>query len=314
MQYKRLGKTGLKVSRFCLGTLTFGDETSEQTAQAIVDTCWEAGVNFFDTADSYAGGRSEEILGRILKERRQQAVIATKVYTPTGPGPNERGSSRAHIIQAVEASLRRLQTDYIDLYQTHWPDFETPQEETLRALDDLVRQGKVRYIGCSNYPAWHLCKALWISDVRNLARFDCVQPRYNLLDRRIEDELLPLCGEEGIGVIPYHPLAGGLLSGKYVRGEPPPPDTFFGHREFLVQRYWYDVNFDAVDRFVEIAHRFDRDPVQLALAWVMHNPAITAPIVGATKVSQIRESLHVVDVTLSQEEIVACDEIKGVVH
>lgn len=312
MRYRKLGRTGLKVSVMCLGTMLFGDQVDEETARAIVDTCWEAGVNFFDTADVYVQGRSEEVVGRLLKGRRREAIIATKVQGTMGPGPNDRGLSRGHVMQAVEASLRRLQTDYIDLYQTHWPDYDTPLEETLRALDDLVRQGKVRYIGCSNYPAWYLCKSLWISDVRNLARFDCAQPRYNLLDRAIEEELLPLCAEEGIGVIPYNPLAGGFLTGKYRRGEPPPEGTRFGRRKDLyVPRYWHDPNFDAVEKLVDAAQQHGKTPAQLALAWLLHNPVITAPIVGASRPSQLEETLQAVDMTLSEEELAACDGIRA---
>lgn len=315
VRYSKMGRTGLKVSVICLGTMLFGDQVNEETARAIVDTCWEAGVNFFDTADVYVQGRSEEVLGRLLKGRRHQAVIATKVQGVMGQGPNDRGLSRAHIMQAVEASLRRLQTDYIDLYQTHWPDYDTPLEETLRALDDLVRQGKVRYVGCSNYPAWYLCKSLWISDVRNLVRFDCAQPRYNLLDRAIEGELLPLCAEEGIGVIPYNPLAGGFLTGKYKRGQPPPEDTRFARRKDLyVPRYWQDSNFDAVEKLVDAAQRYGKTPPQLALAWLLHNPVITAPIVGASRPSQIEETLQAVDMTLSEEELAACDGIQVGAH
>jgi len=315
VRYSKLGRTGLKVSAICLGTMLFGDQVNEETARAIVDTCWEAGVNFFDTADVYVQGRSEEVLGRLLKGRRREAIIATKVQGTMGQGPNDRGLSRAHIMQAVEASLRRLQTDYIDLYQTHWPDYDTPLEETLRALDDLVHQGKVRYIGCSNYPAWYLCKSLWISDVRNLVRFDCAQPRYNLLDRAIEGELLPLCAEEGIGVIPYNPLAGGFLTGKYKRGQPPPEDTRFARRKDLyVPRYWHDPNFDAVEKLVDAARRYGKTPPQLALAWLLHNPVITAPIVGASRPSQIEETLQAVDMTLSEEELAACDAIQVDAH
>ncbi len=314
MKYKKLGRTGLKVSQICLGTMLFGDQVNEEDARAIVDTCWEAGVNFFDTANTYVQGRSEEVLGRILKGRRHQAVIATKVFGVVGQGPNDRGLSRAHIMRAVEDSLRRLQTDYIDLYQCHWPDYDTPLEETLRAMDDLVHQGKVRYIGCSNFPAWYLCKALWISDVRNLARFECHQPRYNLLDRQIERELLPLCADQQIGVIPYNPLAGGFLTGKYRRDQPPPEDTRFARRkEMYMPRYWNDVNFDAVERFASLAQEHGKTPAQLAIAWLIHNPVITAPIVGASKVSQIQETLKAVDMSLSEEEIEACNQVQGAV-
>ena len=315
VKYKALGTTGLKVSEIGLGTMTFGNETDEEDSGAIVDTCWEAGVNFFDTANAYEEGRSEEILGKLLKERRHEAVIASKVRLPVGAGPNDRGLSRAHIMRAVEDSLRRLQTDYIDVYQAHWPDYDTPLEETLRVLDDLVHQGKVRYVGCSNYPAWYLCKALWISDVNNLTNVISTQSRYNLLDRLIEDELLPLCADQELGVIVYNPLAGGMLTGKYKRGEPPPKDTRFGRTSRIDTyrpRYWHEVNFDAVERLVEVARRFDKTPAQLALGWLLRNPTITVPIVGATTVDQLRETIQVLEVEISEEEMAACAEIKGV--
>ena len=313
MKYNNMGRTGLKVSAICLGTVPFGDYVDEETARALVDTCLEGGVNFFDTADAYSQGRSEEVLGRVFQGRRHEVVIATKVRLEVGPGPNDRGLSRTHIMQAVESSLRRLQTDYIDLYQTHSPDYDTPLEETLRALDDLVRQGKVRYIGCSNYPAWYLCKALWISDVRNLARFDCHQPRYNLINREVEAELLPFCAEEGIGVIPYLPLAAGFLTGKYKRDEEPDGDTRFGRRkETFAPRYWHDGNFDLVDRLAEVAQEHGKTSAQLALAWLINNPAITAPIMGATKVYQLEEAFKAVDMNLSEEEMEACAAFRGV--
>jgi aryl-alcohol dehydrogenase-like predicted oxidoreductase len=312
MKYRRLGRSGLKVSEFCLGSVTFGGQVDEAGARAIVDECWNAGVNFFDVADVYNGGVSEEILGRLLKDRRAQAVIATKVYGVMGPGPNDRGASRAHIMHAIDGSLRRLQTDYVDLYYVHHYDSDTPLDETLHTLDDLVRAGKVRYAGCSNFAAWQLCKSLWTSDVRGLARFDCIQPRYNLIYRDMEDELLPLCAEEGIGVVPYNPLAGGFLTGKYQRGQPPPANTRFAlplRSEMYMARYWHDRNFEAMERYKTIAGEHGKTPAQLALAWVMHNPTVTAPIVGATSVAQIRETLKVVDMLLSPAEMEACDEV-----
>jgi len=245
MKYRRVGKSGIKVSSLCLGTVPFGHYVGEEEAGAIVDRCLDAGINFFDTANVYARGASEEVLGKTLQGRRHDVVIATKVQMRVGGGPNDFGLSRAHIMGQIEVSLSRLQTDYVDLYYAHWPDYQTPLEETLRALDDLVCQGKVRYIGCSNFPAWLLCKALWISDVRNLSSFICVQPRYNLIDRGIETEILPFCAEEGIGVIPYSPLAGGFLTGKYRRDEEPTSGTRFERRkEYLKPPYWHGANFD----------------------------------------------------------------------
>ena len=311
MRVKRMGRTGLKVSELCLGCMTFGGQCDEQASFAIMDRAVEAGCNFFDTANVYTEGRSEQIVGKWLKGRRDSIVLATKVRGPVGKGPNEGGLSRKHIMQAVEDSLRRFQTDYIDLYQVHSVDPETPLEETLRALDDLVRQGKVRYLGCSNFAAWQLCKALWVSDVRDLARFDCVQPRYNLIHRGIERELLPLCAEEGIGVIAYNPLAGGFLSGKYRQGQAPPSNTRFALRDLYVQRYWHDREFAAVERLKAIAAAHDNSLVPFAVAWVIHNPAVTSAIVGATSVAQLQESLEGFHTALSAGALAACDEVWG---
>src|SRR5262245_37266550 len=251
MKIKRMGRTGLKVSEICLGTMTFGRQCDEPTSFAIMDTAVEQGVNFFDTADVYpvggnidTVGRTEEIVGEWLKGRREQIVLATKCWGAMGRSPNDRGPSRKHICAAIEDSLRRLQTDYLDLYQVHAPDPETPLDETLRALDDLVRQGKVRYLGCSNFQAWLLATALWTSDKSGLTRFDCVQPRYNLLFREIENELLPLCRHHGIGVIPYNPLAGGFLTGKYKPSAEPTADVRFGlagrTQKIYRERYWQE--------------------------------------------------------------------------
>ena len=219
MEYRRMGRTGLKVSEVCLGTMTFGHSTDEREAKRIVDLAFDAGINFFDTADSYGGGESEVITGKALKGRRRDAVIATKFFNPMGPGPNDSGMSRVRIMNAVEDSLQRMQTDYIDLYYIHHVDTQTPLDEMLRALDDLVRQGKVRYTACSNYQAWRLMEALWISDANDLARFECYQPQYSLVVRDIEQELIPVCQLKGLGVVVWSPLGGGFLSGKYKPGE-----------------------------------------------------------------------------------------------
>lgn len=310
MRYKKMGRTGLKVSELCLGAMTLGGQADEETSFAIMNKAVEAGCNFFDTANVYIEGRSEQIVGRWLKGRRESVVLATKARAKVGEGPNDQGVSRKHIMKAVEDSLRRLQTDYVDLYQVHSWDPDTPIEETLRALDDLVRQGKVRYIGCSNFAAWQLCKALWVSDARNLARFDCIQPRYNLIYRDIEQELLPLCASEGVGVIVYNPLAGGFLTGKYTRDQEPPAGTRFAlRRDVYWNRYWHDKQFDAVDRLQEIASSHGKGIVPFSVAWSVQHSAVTSAIVGATSVGQLQESAAGFDLTLSKEELAACDEV-----
>lgn len=320
MKTKRLGRTGLKVSEICLGTMTFGRQCDEATSFAIMDTAFEAGVYFFDTADVYPVGgglelvgRTEEIVGKWLKGKREQIVLATKCWGAMGRGPNERGLSRKHILSAIEGSLRRLQTDYIDLYQVHAPDPDTPLDETLRALDDLVRQGKVRYLGCSNFQAWMLASALWASDKYGLARFDCVQPRYNLLFREIENELLPLCRHYGVGVIPYNPLAGGFLTGKYTPEAEPSADTRFGLSgragAIYRQRYWQEAQFAAVTRLQELFAPRNKPLTQVAIAWVLAQPDITAPIVGATSPEQLRQSLPATQLALDAEELEACNEV-----
>ncbi|MCL4543650.1 MAG: aldo/keto reductase [Chloroflexi bacterium] len=313
MRIKRLGHTGLKVSEICLGTMTFGSQADEDTSRAIVQRALDAGVNFFDTANVYNAGRSEEITGRILKDVRRDIVLATKVHHRMGPGPNDAGQSRKHIMDAVEASLRRLGTDYIDLYQVHRFDPETPLEETLSALDDLVRAGKVRYAGCSNYAAWQLTKALWISDVRRLTRYDSVQPRYNLISRTIEGELLPLCADQGVGVIVYNPLGGGMLTGKHRREAGPAAGTRFDNNRNYQNRYWRDIVFDAVDRFREIAADQPATMAQLALAWTLANPVVTSAILGATSVQQLEETLPATEVTLSPELLPLVDELWEIV-
>ena len=230
MEYWRLGSAGLKVSALGLGTNNFGERMDEKASVGIVHAALDAGINFIDTANRYGGGHSEEFIGKAVKGRRWQALIGTKFGRNAGKGPNDAGGSRQHIMKAIEASLRRLDTDYIDLYQMHVSDPETPIEETLRALDDLIRQGKVRYIGCSGFRAWELCEALWTARMLNLNSFVSVQPAYNLLEREIEEDLVPLCRRYNVGIIPYHPLAAGFLTGKYRQGEPIPPGTRFPSR------------------------------------------------------------------------------------
>ncbi len=299
MEYVRLGRTGLQVSRLCLGTMTFGFQTDERTSRAILDTAASAGVTFLDTADVYplgAGddlrGRTEEIVGRWLEGRRHDHVVATKCFFPMSGRPWDRGSSRKHVLDAVDASLRRLRTDYVDLYQLHAPDPETPLDETLRALEDVVRAGKARYVGCSNFLAYQVARAIGRSEALGVARFDSVQPRYNLLFREIERELLPLCVEEGIGVIPYNPIAGGMLSGKHRKGPPPEGRFTLGTAaERYQQRYWHDRMFETVEQLEGVARDGGLDLVTLAVAWVMAHPAVTAPIIGASRPEQLGASL-----------------------
>jgi aryl-alcohol dehydrogenase-like predicted oxidoreductase len=278
-------------------------------------------VDFFDTADVYPlgggferVGRTEEIMGKWLKGRRNKIVLATKCCGATSPAPNDRGLSRRHIFAAVEDSLRRLQTDYIDLYQVHSPDPETPLDETMGALDDLVRQGKVRYLGCSNFTAWLLASALWTSDVHGLARFDCVQPRYNILYREIENELLPLCRHHQVGVIAYNPLAGGFLTGKYKPAAPPPADARFGFlsgriRSIYHKRYWQEEQFEAVEHLRQFFAARNRSLAQAAVAWVLAQPDVTSAIVGATSAAQLHQSLPATEITLDAEEMEKCNEV-----
>jgi aryl-alcohol dehydrogenase-like predicted oxidoreductase len=317
MQIRRLGGTGLKVSEICLGTMTFGHQCDEPTAVAILNKAAGAGVNFVDTADVYpvpptpeTAGRTEEIVGKWLQRRRDSFVLASKCRMRVGHGPNDEGLSRRHILKAVENSLRRLRTDYLDLYQAHSPDPTTPLEETLRALDDLVRQGKVRYVGCSNYPAWQVALALGISARWNLARFDCVQPRYNLLYREIESELLPLCRDQGLGIIAYNPLAGGFLSGRYRSEESAPPGTRFTlgkTGELYRERYWHQAHFEAVEHLRRFLEPRGKSMVRVAIAWVLAQPGITSAIVGASRPEQLDETLASVHLTLGAEELESCN-------
>lgn len=316
MEYRKLGRTGLKVSELCLGTMTFGWGADEPTSHAIMDRALEVGINFMDTANIYTrwvegndGGVSETWIGNWLKAKdRHQVVIATKMGGNMWDGPNGRGLSRAHIMQAIEDSLRRLGTDYVDLYQTHFPDDDTPLEETLRALDDLVRQGKVRYIGCSNHPAWLLAKSLWVSDVNLLVRYESLQPHYNLVHRdEFERELKPLCEDQKIGVIPYSPLAGGFLTGKYQRNADLPKGAR-GETSQKIQSYLTDRNFDLLDKMAAIGSGYGKTVAQVALAWQLSQPVITSPIIGARTLPQLYESLGAIGFRLTGEEMHLLDE------
>ncbi len=319
MQHVRLGRTGLQVSRICLGTMTFGLQVDEEGSRAILDHAADRGVTFLDTADVYplggdltTAGRTEEVVGRWLAGKRDEYVVATKCFGPMGRRPWEMGNSRRHILDAIDASLRRLQTDFVDLYQLHFDDPGVPLDESLEALDDLVRVGKVRYVGCSNFLAYRLARALGRSEARGLARFDSVQPRYNLLFREFERELLPLCLEEQVGVIPYNPIAGGMLSGKHDRSKQPDEGTRFtlGNAARTYQdRYWQDNVFDTVDELVKIASDAGMPLATLAVAWTLRHPAITSPIVGASRPEQLDATLAAVDITLDDDLVARLNEV-----
>jgi aryl-alcohol dehydrogenase-like predicted oxidoreductase len=319
MRYRNLGRTGLKVSEVCLGTMTFGWTADEAASRSIMSAAVEAGINFFDTADIYSrwspdsyAGKTEEIIGRWLKEQpRDQLIIATKLRGQMGSGPNDQGLSRKHIQDAIDGSLRRLQTDYLDLYQTHWPDLETPLEETLRAFDDLVRAGKVRYIGCSNSPAWYTTKALWTSDKHSLTRYDTLQPHYNLVHRaEFERESLALCRDQGLAVIPYSPLAGGFLTGKYRRGQSAPEGSRGAQSEQIKRYMGKERNFDLIEKLDQIGQVHGKTVAQVALAWLIDAPAVTAPIIGANTVEQLHDTLGAVGFTLSSDEREQLDDLR----
>jgi 1-deoxyxylulose-5-phosphate synthase len=319
MQHANLGRTGLRVSRLCLGTMTFGLQCDEEQSLAILDASAEAGITFLDTADVYplggslkTVGRTEEIVGKWLEGRRDQYVVATKCVGRMGPNPWQQGASRKHVLDAIDGSLRRLGTDYVDLYQLHSYDPTTPIDEMLEALDAVVRSGKARYVGCSNFLAYKVARAIGRSEARDLVRFDSVQPRYNLLFREIERELLPLCAEEGIGVIPYNPLAGGLLSGKHDRAVPPSEGTRFTMGtagSMYQQRYWHDREFETLDAIRPLADKAGVSMATLAVAWVLANPTITSAIIGASRPEQLADSVAAVDVELPDEVKANLDEL-----
>ncbi|MDE3088243.1 MAG: aldo/keto reductase [Chloroflexota bacterium] len=302
MDYRSFGSTGLRVSPIGLGCMTFGREIDEAASIPILRRALDAGINLFDTANVYGRGASEEIVGRALKDVRDRVVIASKFNGQMSDAPNDRGASRYHILNSVDASLRRLQTDRIDLYQIHRFDPDTPLEETLRALDDLVRAGKVRYIGCSNFAAWQVVKALWISDLEHWVRFVSMQPRYNLIFREPESDLLPMCASEGLAVIPYSPLAGGFLTGKYQPGAPPPPGSRLATAAWYQDVYAREKNYRVVTALDKYAQTRGVPKEQLALAWVMSHPAITAPIVGARTVAQLETALAAYALKMTPEE------------
>jgi aryl-alcohol dehydrogenase-like predicted oxidoreductase len=319
MEYRRLGRTGLKVSELCMGTMQFGWTADEDLSHKILNRAIESGVNFIDTADVYSrwaegnpGGVSETIIGNWItkyKIPRDQVVLATKVRGQMGYGPNDQGLSRTHILNAVDASLRRLGTDYIDLYQTHWYDEDVPIEETLTTLDDLVRQGKVRYIGTSNYPAWRLMRALWTSDVNGIARYDSLQPHYNLVRRdEFERGLADVCRTYGLGVIPYSPLASGFLTGKYRKDAPLPESA---RAEGTKNRYFNERGWSILEAVDNIADNRGVSISQIALAWLLSNPVITSPIIGPRTVEQLTDNLGAAGLRLTEDEIEQLEQVSA---
>jgi len=342
MEYRKMGRTGLKVSPLCLGTMTLGKQVDEPTSLRLIERAIDLGVNFIDTADLYVTGVTEQIVAKAIKGKRDSLVLASKgghvrklaakygeqkisgpidiarpkPFNPwaagEGTGPNDMGLSRKHLMQALEGSLRRLGTDYLDIYYAHMPDYDTPLDETLRAMDDMVRQGKVRYLGGSNFRAFQVGKALWLSDKHNLARWDVIQPPFNLLARDVEYELLPLCLEEGVGVVPFSPMAAGLLSGKYDKDKPPIEGARYslGKLGYLYNKpYWNDLNFAAIEQLKTIAAGAGVSLSRFALAWVLANPAITSISNGSTSIAQLEDNVAATDVKLSRDVLAACDAV-----
>jgi aryl-alcohol dehydrogenase (NADP+) len=316
MDYVRLGRTGLKVSRICLGAMTYGDPLwrpwilSEEAGRPFIKRALEHGITFFDTADMYSLGKSEEVLGRALKDfaSRERVVIATKVYYPMSDASNDQGLSRKHVMASIDGSLKRLGTDYVDLYQIHRFDHETPIEETLRALDDIVRAGKARYIGASSMMSWQFAKALYLADRHGWTRFVSMQNHYNLVYREEEREMLPLCREEGIGVLPWSPLARGFLAGNRKRGSERAATAREKSDGFAHDLYYTDADYDVVDRVIEIASARGVAPAQIALAWLLRQPGVTAPIVGASKMEQLDQAVGALEIKLSDEEVARLEE------
>lgn len=313
MEYRSLGRTGVKVSSLCLGCMMFGGKTTPADSAAIIDRALDAGINFLDTANVYSTGRSEEATGEALKRngRRNEVVLATKVHGKMGPGPNDMNNTRRHIIEQCEASLRRLQTDWIDLYQIHRPQSDMPIDETLRAMDDLVRSGKVRYIGTSTFAAWQMIESLWVSKEYGLNRFVCEQPPYNLLDRRIERELLPMAQSYGIATIPWSPLAGGLLTGKYSRDSQPPEDSRYANADAnpMYRRRMNDAIWDVIEGLEAIAKEKGVSLSQLSLAWCMQQPGVTSPIIGPRTMEQLEDNLKAVDVIITDDDLKAINRV-----
>lgn len=314
MDYRRMGRAGLKVSEICLGTMTFGHGTDLAEAQRVVGTALDAGVMFFDTANGYNGGASEEMLGKALGARRREAVIATKVFNPMGPGPNDSGMSRLHIMQAAEDSLRRLGTDTIDLYYIHHVDVQTPLEEMLRAFDDLVRQGKVRYTGCSNYETWRLMEALWLSDSHDWARFEAYQPQYSLVVRDIEEELVPACELKGLGIVAWAPLAGGYLAGKYQPGQRAVAGTRSAENWAFPTRFYHPDHEKILSELLAVARELGRTPAQVAVRWVLDQAQVASAIVGARTAAQLGDTLGAAGWRLPEAALTRLNAVSALPH
>lgn len=308
LEYVKLGRAGVKVSNLCLGCMNFGWRTDEAESIRIIHQALEAGINFLDTANVYGRGVSETIVGKAIKERRSKVFLATKVHGRMGDGPNDWGNSRYHIMQQVDESLRRLQTDHIDLYQIHRPHPETPIDETLRALDDLVKAGKIRYFGLSTFPAWEIMEALWTSDKLGLERISSEQPPYHLLDRRIETEVLPLARKYGVAILPWSPLAGGMLTGKYRAGNPLPQDSR-GAERWKAEEGAYQRRVNVVEQLLPLADELDVPLSQFALAWLLAQPGVTSPIIGPRTVEQLDDNYLALGVTIPPEILKQVDEI-----
>ena len=311
MEYRNLGRTGVKVSPLCLGCMLFGGRTEEADAIRIIDRALDAGINFIDTANVYNRGRSEEVVGKALKQngKRDRVILATKVHgRMADDDPNAWGNSRRHIIEQCEASLRRLQTDYIDLYQIHRPGSDVPIDETLRALDDLIRAGKVRYIGTSTFAAWQVVESLWVSKELGLNRFVTEQPPYHLLDRRIERELIPMARTYGLGIIPWSPLAGGFLTGKYNRDQKPPEESRYDEHSARDDMF-SEQAFAVLDVVRELAAAKGCTPSQLALAWVVQQPGVASPIIGPRTMEQLEDNLGALQVTITDEDRASLDKV-----
>ncbi|GAB6929025.1 aldo/keto reductase [Paenibacillus sp. JCM 10914] len=308
MNYRRLGNSGLKVSELGLGTNAFGKRADQETSTRIIDHALEHGINFIDTANIYANTESERIIGQALAGKRQDVVLATKAGLPKGQGPNERGSSRYHLQQELEGSLKRLKTDYVDLYQIHAFDPETPLEETLRTLNDMVSSGKVRYIGASNYAAWEIMKAIGISELKGYVRYVSTQTSYSLADRTPEQELVPLCLDQGVGIIPYFPLAGGILTGKYNQGSRVPTGSR-AETDPNFQRFLEDHNIKLGEQVSQLAAEHGHSPSSLSLAWLMNRPTVSTVIVGATKTEQLDDNLKSLEIEMGEDLNASLDEI-----
>ncbi|MDE2687577.1 MAG: aldo/keto reductase [Chloroflexota bacterium] len=312
MEYVRLGRSGMKVSRVCVGTNMFGaGYVDDDRAESVIDAAFDAGINFIDTADAYNSGHSEVVVGRAVRSHRHDFVVATKGFIATGQGPNDVGLSRKHLMDAVDASLTRLKSDYIDLYQVHYFDPDTPLEETLKTLDDMVRQGKIRYIGCSNFAAWQLMRALWVSDRDGFERFESVQPEYNLAKRDIEGELFDACANQDVGIIPYQIFMGGVLTGRYSADSPPPDDSHMAsrHAQRAKDTYWNERTFRIVGALKDAAAELSVSVPQLLIAWTLSRPQITSVIVGASRPEQAQSNAAAVSIDLPEEIVARLDSL-----